>query len=101
MTIKAKNYKVSIFNEHYALVSDEPEAHILQSAQLVDTLMQEIAQKSKITDEKRVAVLAALQLASKVLQAESALSQEQHKQEELARHIDHALNSAHDILHRD
>lgn len=64
---KLKKYKVSIFGESYFLVSDESEHHLTAAAQLVDSCMREIADKSQITESKRIAVLVALQLASKVL----------------------------------
>lgn len=69
-----KKYKVTIFGESYFLVSDESEEHLVAAAQLVDGLMRQIAEKGQITDSKRVAVLVALQLASKTLEAKNAVA---------------------------
>ena len=68
-----KNYKVTIFGDDYILASDESGETIIQSAMVVDTFMNEIAQQSKIADHKKIAVLAALQIACRaaVLESES------------------------------
>lgn len=68
-----KNYKVTIFGDQYTLASDEEHEVVLKAADIVDSLMKEIAQHSKISDAKKIAVLAALQIASKaaILESES------------------------------
>jgi cell division protein ZapA (FtsZ GTPase activity inhibitor) len=76
-----KKYKVSLLGEPYMLVSDEPEEHLLLSAQRVDDLMKHIAERSGISDLKRIAVLASLQLANQIQHLEMLL--EQHEQKEL------------------
>jgi len=62
-----KKCKVSIFGEHYILVTDETEEHLQAAALVVDRVMRDIASKSQLTDSKRIAVLAALQITSKEL----------------------------------
>jgi cell division protein ZapA (FtsZ GTPase activity inhibitor) len=57
---------VTIFDETYSLVTDEPEAHLSQAALMVDEQMREIAQAG-FTDARKIAVLVSLQLASKLL----------------------------------
>lgn len=64
-------YKLLIFGDHYSIVSDESQAHITKAAAQVDALMKEISAKANHVDEKRIAVLVALQLASKLLALES------------------------------
>lgn len=64
-------YKLLIFGDHYSIVSDESQAQITKAAAYVDVLMKEISSKAVHVDEKRIAVLVALQLASKVLALES------------------------------
>ncbi len=66
MSTQAKKYKVTIFGESYTLVSDEPEQHVVESAQNVDTLISVISRDSGIVDVKKLAVLVALQLASEL-----------------------------------
>lgn len=88
-----KNYKVSIFDDHYFLVSDEPHEHIAQAAVLVDSLMKEIADKSSSMDTKKVAVLAALRIASSVLNLENKHKESVLKEERLIEVIDQALCS--------
>ena len=65
-------YKLLIFGDHYSIVSDESQAQLAKSAAQVDALMKEIAAKAAHVDEKRIAVLVALQLASKLLALESS-----------------------------
>lgn len=64
-------YKLLIFGDHYSIVSDESQADIAKAAAYVDALMKEISAKAAHVDEKRIAVLVALQLASKMLALES------------------------------
>lgn len=66
-----KSYKVTILGDQYTLASDESGEMIVQAASVVDALMKEIAQHSKISDTKKIAVLAALQLAGKLAVSES------------------------------
>ncbi len=66
MNSSAKTYKVTIFGEQYAFMSDEPEQHVAFVAHIVDSAMQEIAQKMPRIPSGKVAVLVALQLASKL-----------------------------------
>lgn len=70
MNVETKRYKVTIMRESYSLISDEAEDTISRAARLVDERMALIAEKAQITDEKKVAVLAALQFASELLRLE-------------------------------
>jgi cell division protein ZapA (FtsZ GTPase activity inhibitor) len=69
-----KTVHVTIFDETYSLVTDEQEEHLSKAALMVDQQMQEIAQAG-FTDTRKIAVLVALQLASKLL-GETKISQE-------------------------
>lgn len=84
-------YKVSIFGESYYLVSDESQEHITSAARLVDSCMREIAEKSQITESKRIAVLVALQLASKALTNKDILDRQQEQSEKLLQLLDEEL----------
>ncbi len=88
-----KSYKVTIFGDQYTLVSDEAEQRIIQSASSVDTLMKEIAAASKISDQKKIAVLAALRLASKLHDLESEISQSETEKERLLKRVENELLS--------
>lgn len=98
MDVQTKSCKVTIFGDEYTLVSNESEAHIIESAKLINTFMQEIASKSKSSDAKRVAVLAALRIASQVLQMEAQQEQKEQHMKSLVQELDaelkkHSLNS--------
>lgn len=88
---KVKKCKVSIFGETYWLITDESEQQITAAANLVDTWMRDIAQSSQISDSKRIAVLVALQLASKTLAAQDALDKHQQHDRKLIDFIDREI----------
>ena len=88
MNVEKKKIKIEIFNEQYSLVSDEDESILLRASQIIDTLMKEIADKSSLKDEKKIAVLAALRIASKLVNAEKSLQCYESRQKELAEMID-------------
>ncbi len=73
MTLSVQKYKVSLFGEAYALVSDEAESDLVASAHLVDTLMKEVAQKTHCNDVKQLAILVALHLAQQKINDQSKL----------------------------
>jgi cell division protein ZapA (FtsZ GTPase activity inhibitor) len=67
VTDLVKKYNLTIFGENYVILSDEPEERLYAAAQLVDSFMHEAKQKRSSSQTYSVAVLAALQLASKFL----------------------------------
>lgn len=73
MIAPVQKYKVSLFGEIHALVSDDSESLVLGSAQVVDALMKEIAQQTRCTDTKQLALLVALHLAQQQLKDQSKL----------------------------
>lgn len=102
---EAKSYKVSILGDQYSLMSDEPEEHVIQSALMVDSLLREIAGKSGSVDIKKNAVLAALQLASRLLYTQIRLEQDNLQRKALSLRINQELsnlnsNSTNSIIHQ-
>ncbi len=89
-----KKYKVSIFGESYTLVSDEPEELLTESAKHIDELMRHLAEKSGLSETKRIAVLASLHVATKLKQQEVELERFAIKELELAQRIDSELLSS-------
>lgn len=87
----AKKYKVTIFGDSYGLVTDEAEEHIVQAASLVDAHMTEIASRIESVDGKKLAVLAALQIASKLRQSELVIAQTHEKNLHIIDTIDNTL----------
>jgi cell division protein ZapA (FtsZ GTPase activity inhibitor) len=81
-----QRYKVTIGGESYFLVSDEHEEHVRAVAKLVDAQMQAIAQLGG-DDSKRVAVLVALQCASKMVAATELIEKYTAHNEKLLRLI--------------
>lgn len=81
--MKTNNYKLSIFGEHYCVVSDESPDAVQKAALLVDGVIKEISAKAAHVEEKRIAVLAALQMASRIISLESAITENQARQHKL------------------
>lgn len=88
-----KQYTITIFGDRYHLMSDESEEAIHNAASFIDTMMKEIAEKTKLQDSKKVAVLAALRTASllKSLEIERELTRNHYQK--LADCIDQELLS--------
>ena len=70
-----QRFKITIAGESYFLVSDESEEHIRTVTQYVDDQIKQIAHIGKTDDIKRVAVLLALQCASKMMVSAEQLDQ--------------------------
>jgi cell division protein ZapA len=83
MTKDVKKFKVTIGGESYFLVSDEPEEHLRAVANLVDEQMKSFAQNGHTDDPQRLAVLVALQCASKMIVATELLEKYQAHNEKL------------------
>ena len=86
-----KKCVVTIFGDEYTLVTTESEKHVMESATSVDQLMKAIAKQAPSYEVKRVAVLAALRLASKVLELEQKLQAQQIHMQELVKDLDSAM----------
>lgn len=92
MMNEKKSYKVQIFEENYVLSSDESEALVLKAAETVDLAMKEISRHFAITDIKKIAVLSALRIASKLLVYEHEYSNKEQKMIALKNYIDQELS---------
>jgi cell division protein ZapA (FtsZ GTPase activity inhibitor) len=86
-------YKVSIFGDHYMLMSDEGASAVEALAQKVDLLMQEIATKMGTKDGRRVAVLAAVKLMHQLSELENNLQQKDREESQLIHYINQQLSS--------
>lgn len=59
-----KKLNVAILGKSYSITTDEKESDVYAAVEMVDSLMKTIADKANLQDYSKVAVLAALQLAS-------------------------------------
>lgn len=91
MINKNKQCKVHIFGDEYSLISNESEEHVKAAAHMVDLLMREIASKGSVHQDKKVSVLAALQLASKALLLEKELADKKLQEERSVALLDTTL----------
>ena len=95
---KAESYNVSIYDDEYALLSDEPKEFVTRAATQVDEAMREIAEKTGLKDSKKIAVLAALRMASQLTKVESERAVAQEEKEKLIDQIDQELFDLSDTL---
>ena len=91
--MNTKSYKVVIGGEEYNLVSDEGEARIALSAQVVDGAIQALSAQAPKLDKRKIAVLAALQIASELLQTRTFIAEQQEQETRLASLINEKLLS--------
>ena len=77
---EAKSYILRILNDQYTINSDESQEHIDKSSELVNSFMREIVDYNKNMEHKKVAVLAALRMASHILHLESQLDELKYKE---------------------
>ena len=93
MKTEAKSYKVIIFEEEYNLVSDEQQDHILEAAALVDQMMNELSSHAPRSQKHKLAVLTALQCASKMIQATQSLQKRKKHEKELVNRTEQIISS--------
>ncbi len=92
MNTNTKSYKVVIDGERYNLVSDEGEISVLKAAALVDEIMATLSSQLEHVDKRKIAVLAALQLASKYLNSEYLLTQQKEQYDIMHAQIERMLS---------
>jgi cell division protein ZapA (FtsZ GTPase activity inhibitor) len=91
MSIGATPLKLEIFDEVYSVVSDEPEERVLEASMVVDDLMKELAVKAPYMGGKKLAILAALQLASDLVAAQEALADKNSQEAAVEAQIRHLM----------
>lgn len=93
MNVESKSYTLHIFGMDYKIVSDEPEAHLIQAAATVDRLMKEIAGGSTHAEKHKVAVLAALQVASTLLYNQQEIATKKNHENAVMNRLERILAS--------
>lgn len=91
-------YQVEIFGQAYSLRTDADEQHVRKVADLVDERMREVAAGSKSVSTLHIAVLAAMDLASDLLQSQVAQkrfgTEVDTRSEAMARRISELIHNA-------
>lgn len=93
MKTEAKNYKVVICEEEYSLISDEQQELVLEAAALVDQMMKELRSHAPRSEKHKLAVLTALQCASKMIQAKQVLQKRKKYENELLSRAEQIISS--------
>lgn len=84
MILEAKKYKVSLFDETYSFVSDEPEERVRKGFILVESLVSEISDKAgPSVSQRHVAILALIKTAIQLQSVEEELGKYKQQEEEL------------------
>jgi len=78
-----QSLKISILGKSYLINTDETQEDVFAAAHLVDSMLKEGTGKAPVTDESKVAVIVALQLATELNKALSKLSGLEGKIEQL------------------
>jgi len=65
-----QKYKVTLMGQSYTIISDELEQDILEAAKLVEKAMREATVQSAVSDNNKITLLAALNLALRAAQVE-------------------------------
>lgn len=98
MNNELKSFKVTIFGNQYTLVSDEPQATILEAAATLDALMQELAGKYTLQNAQTIAILAALKSMSNARELQVTLEQHAIAHTSLIKEIEQSLRLLSDIV---
>jgi cell division protein ZapA (FtsZ GTPase activity inhibitor) len=88
---KSRTLTVSIFGDQYCLASDEDEQAIVDAAARVDALMRTQSRARPDLNGRRLAVLAALQLAHLVDERDKRLEQCESQSAQLTAKITHSI----------
>jgi len=80
---RQKKLKISILGKSYLIDTDETQEDVFAAAHLVDSMLKECTAKVTVTDDSKVAVIVALQLATELNKALSKLSGFECKVEQL------------------
>lgn len=86
-----KKQTITIFDDKYTIVSDEPDELLSQAVEYANHLMMSISMQSGIADKKKVAVLSALQMATQIKEFERQLKILKDKEEELVASVNQRL----------
>ncbi|MFC1894977.1 cell division protein ZapA [Candidatus Dependentiae bacterium] len=78
-----KKFNVTIFGKSYVISTNELGQRTIKAAELVDLLMKNVASKTLIKDNYKIAVLVALQLANELEKNKEELKNWQNKTEDL------------------
>ncbi len=93
MNNETKRYKVVIHDKEYNIVSDELEEHIMKAAELVDSTIHTFTSASREIDQQKIAILSALQLASRLLQVEQQLVLRREQEDALVEWTENKLST--------
>ncbi len=93
MKTNTETYTVLIHEDEYQLVSDEAETHVLRAAEIVDELMKKMSAGAEVGNKRKVAVMAAIQLASELLHMQEDRVKREWQEKELILLVERSIAS--------
>jgi len=90
MNMPVKKHAITIADEYYSMISDEPETVIAEAVVQLNETIGAIAGQANFVDKKRIATLAALQLSVQLIQVKNQLTAIERAQREIVCAIDQA-----------
>lgn len=93
MNTNTETYKVLINGDEFHLVSDEAETHVRQAVEKVNAVIKALTAGASHLDKRKVAVLAAVQLASELQQLQNDVAEIRRHESHLVSLVDRALTS--------
>ena len=93
MEQQVEKHEVSIFGQTFTIVSDEGKNAINELVQNVDALMQDISKKLNNSEPKRIALLAAVELAHRLDSLKKEMNQKNEAEARLMSIVDSELLS--------
>ncbi len=93
MKTNTETYKVLIHEDEYQLVSDEAETHVLKAAERVNEIMKKLASGAEAVNKRKVAVMAAIQLASELLHMQEDRAKREQQEKDLASLVEQSIAS--------
>ena len=91
---EAKKYTIEILGNEYVIHSDESQEHITSATACVQRFLDEIIEHNKHIDPKKAAVLAALRMASHIVNLEGKLCHTESKGQSLVNELEGILCNA-------
>jgi|GEM_PF-795422 cell division protein ZapA (FtsZ GTPase activity inhibitor) len=88
-----KKQTITIFDESYTIVSDEPEELLSQAILHINEVMNNLSEKSGLNDKKKIALLSALHLATELQKVNQKIAFFEEQEKKLIATVDKQLQN--------
>ncbi len=91
MVNEAKKYTITLGDQRYTIISDEPADRLAKAVDLINSLINSGSDMKQGFDAHKVISLIALQLATKLIALEAVVDEMKNQEHALLRFIDHEI----------